>query len=508
MSSFKLYLPSNACPKIYPNNTPTDFRINLDKPIQLEGKWEVGVESIYYSSNIYDSAETATMNVTVEHLTRPYVNDNRSIRYRVSENKKWLGFDGMKPSSFQPDPSAIDNILAHINKVNEEMTIGGVAFKFYRVRDTVVCEIFDDGLFLCLSPNLAKAIGMNQVIGGSETIVPYKPDGTMFIGNNRVVYSDHSSNLPRLTWEDYRIRFIHTGLQVKNTFTLKWPDLTPPVEATITNSWKKSIPYDMDLTMKFAHSLISNQHANLAIDLSPRMRQTLGQPFPIIGANSSQGSKPCTQIDVYDIKNGYWYVDVYGTDMTKFKRSTFKTHVITLLPWRSNSIRQLLSSLKAKVEMKLRTQLRRIYHKNRHHFSIHLEPSYHVIMKLGKRLQVSFSPNLAFLLGFHEQEYKGYCVTSSQRQVDTLFNRSRQLHILSNIVQPTVVGNKQVQILRDFIHRRTRKTLRVKHFDAISYVPLMFNYIDKLHMQLVNDRLEAVRLQDTKTIITLYFRKI
>ena len=54
MEAFKVYLPSNACHLIYPDNHPSNYRTRLDRLIQLDGEWEVGVESIFYSSHIED----------------------------------------------------------------------------------------------------------------------------------------------------------------------------------------------------------------------------------------------------------------------------------------------------------------------------------------------------------------------------------------------------------------------------------------------------------------------
>ena len=93
MSSFKVYLPSNACPDIYPNNTPTDYHINFDNPIELEGQWEVGVESICYASKIYDSAETASIDVTVGNIIRPYT--MMCVPFAIALAKKINGLDLM-----------------------------------------------------------------------------------------------------------------------------------------------------------------------------------------------------------------------------------------------------------------------------------------------------------------------------------------------------------------------------------------------------------------------------
>ena len=66
IESFKVYLPSNACHNIYPNNKPSDYKTRLDQTIELDGKWEVGVESIFYSSKVEDENEKAQIHCNVQ----------------------------------------------------------------------------------------------------------------------------------------------------------------------------------------------------------------------------------------------------------------------------------------------------------------------------------------------------------------------------------------------------------------------------------------------------------
>ena len=163
--------------------------------------------------------------------------------------------------------------------------------------------------------------------------------------------------------------------------------------------------------------------------------------------------------------------------------------------------------INGKVQQRLKRKLKKKYSAHRHLFSLSLQRSQHVVLKLGKRLEIEFSTNLARLLGFPNQTFHRP-QTNAVREVDALFNRSRRLHVLADIIQPTAVGNQQLQILRDFVHRGSDESLTVKHFESISYIPLMVNRIDSIHMQLVNDMIEYVKVKDKKTLVTLYFRKI
>lgn len=490
MSSFKVYLPSNACPNVYPNNSPTDFRIALDKPIELEGRWEVGVEGICYSSKIYDDAKLATINVEVERLTRPRINDLRPFRYHLSVNKKWLGFQGVRPLSFEMNPRKIDEVLNTLNSLNHMiLKTDERAFHFQCDGDNILCDILDKGLFLRLSPRLAELLGSDEIIGDHTILTPTK----------------HNNDL--LNRDDYHVRYLHTALQEKATLMFRWYDSDRDKNVIgLRNMWKRTVTHDMYLDVKYGKTIILNNHDDLAIDFSPHMRETLKQPWPLIGNGSNQAKSACEPVNTLDINNGYWYVHVYSTEMVTRRHSTFKSFPLTLMPWKSNTIRGLLLSINHKVESMLKRKLKRVYHSQRHQFSLRLRPSQHITMRIGRRLGIKFSQNLAYLLGFPNHHFRDI-YSHSEREVNSLFNRSRQLHILSNIVQPTAIGKQQVQVLCDFVHQRTKKNLSVKHFDTISYVPVMLNTIQMVHIQLVDDNLEPMKIRDMKSLITLYFKQ-
>lgn len=52
--SFHVTLPSNSSMRLYPNNTLSDFRIRLAKPLSLPVSYEVGIEEIIYPRRSYE----------------------------------------------------------------------------------------------------------------------------------------------------------------------------------------------------------------------------------------------------------------------------------------------------------------------------------------------------------------------------------------------------------------------------------------------------------------------
>jgi len=58
-TDFYLTLPSNACTKIFPSNTPVKYKIRLSSPIPLDGRWEVAVTDFHYPHNWSDPSPSS-----------------------------------------------------------------------------------------------------------------------------------------------------------------------------------------------------------------------------------------------------------------------------------------------------------------------------------------------------------------------------------------------------------------------------------------------------------------
>jgi len=128
-------------------------------------------------------------------------------------------------------------------------------------------------------------------------------------------------------------------------------------------------------------------------------------------------------------------------------------------------------------------------------------------LTLGKWLDVSFSKNLSYLLGFPENIIIAKEL-SSMREVTALTNSKQQLFLLSNVIKPTAIGNHKLQILQDFLHNPNGEKIIEKRFDPLVYLPIMSNYMDTLDIQLTDESFKPIPIKDSKTIATLYFRKI
>ena len=86
MDSFKIYLPSNASADFFPNNTPTDYQTHLMDSIQLEGDWEAGLESIFYSNKIGNEKETVRLDFSIKAKTKFYITDLYPFKFNVTKD--------------------------------------------------------------------------------------------------------------------------------------------------------------------------------------------------------------------------------------------------------------------------------------------------------------------------------------------------------------------------------------------------------------------------------------
>ena len=385
MTSFKLYLLNNACPKVYPDNTATSYRTVFDKPVDLEGQWDVGLESICYSPRIHDDTERAQITLKVGKASRKLITNTNPCHYRLPEDNRWPGFDGVIPSTFETDPNKLDNVLETLNSLNDVMLISGSAFNFrhHFVRG-VIFEPFDENLYLRLTPRMARLLGFRYI----DTVGRYEISSP-FVRN---------VDIDVLTQEDYRVRYLHTYLQKEDAITLKWNGTPFDGKAsTFFTLWRSAMPYRIDVEIRENTLAVTNHDSSFALQFSPSLQRVVQRVPPIIGKDLNWGSAPLAFERGYI--NDHWYVNVYSTEMLTQRVYTHRDIPLSLSPWKSNTIRELLHVINHKVEKKLKRTLRRNYHKGRHHFFLKLQSSQHAMMTLGKRLEVEFSANLAYLLG-------------------------------------------------------------------------------------------------------------
>ena len=71
MNAFYLTLPSDASMNVFPNNTLTSYITRLPRPIELTGRWEVGLVEIQYPHTWYNVSEDAYRRFIIGKLQTP-----------------------------------------------------------------------------------------------------------------------------------------------------------------------------------------------------------------------------------------------------------------------------------------------------------------------------------------------------------------------------------------------------------------------------------------------------
>ena len=118
MEYFKVYLPSNASQDLYPNNTPSNYRTRFDRPINLDGEWEVGVESIFYASNAGDTSREAQLYCNVEV---PQAKSSNTQKYVLDHEGKWKGFNGIMPTKYEENPKSIKTVVETLQSMSSQI---------------------------------------------------------------------------------------------------------------------------------------------------------------------------------------------------------------------------------------------------------------------------------------------------------------------------------------------------------------------------------------------------
>ena len=91
----------------------------------------------------------------------------------------------------------------------------------------------------------------------------------------------------------------------------------------------------------------------------------------------------------------------------------------------------------------------------------------------------------------------------------TLDKREQQIFIYLNIVDMMSFGSEKRPMIQHFIHNKdVSHGIEERFFDPIIYQPVTKTMIESLTVQLIGGHLQLLTIKDSKTIVTLHFRKV
>ena len=492
MDSFHIYLPSNACHHIYPNNTPSDYQTQLDQTIKLEGAWEVGVESICYSSHIDDKSKKAQIICEIEAGKNRLANDYESFKFKLNRQGKWKGLAGIVPTQFEEDPANIENVIKTLNAMNSQI------FKENKTGFTFRKEAFSkdvalQNFVLKLSSRLTQVLGYKQnILTSNSNILAFQQPGKQ-----------------KLTAEDYSLQYFSPDVQKEVKIELLTQgQLFDGEESTLLKLWSEKVKHFKDVVIRFSNHklIIDNYSSDYVVRFSPNFAKIIGHELPIIGRGTTWGKRQVKFVKGQLAES--WYVEIFSTELKVLAREMTESRLtLDIYPWQYDTMEKVMENINREVTNAVQRKMKELYNAQQHEFKLSLNENGHCKLALGPWLKIRFTQNLSYLFGLKETllqhpEVKG------MRHTGSLRNRERELFLLSNIANTTAYGKHHLQILQNFLHKSKGQTLIEKHFDPIMYVPLLNKSIDRIQLQLTTDDYQPINISGSKTLVCLIFRKV
>ena len=488
MESFKIVLPSNASYEHFPNNTSSHYQTYLHNPIQLEGKWEVAAESVFYSANIENRYEEAVLNLTIENEEKILVNDFYPWKFKLSLNGTWPGFTGVRvpeaKTTFQFIDVLSSNIL--IEKINQPL------FLFTRdYENRVTYRGKSPNFSIEITPELALALGFDRHHVTFSGTGPYKGN---IIKDEPIKPKEH-------------IFYFHSQLvQQERIISVKYPGEECHAK-TLLQFWNERVMPYTNTVMEFSkHNKVILHHLEdvKALVFSSYLSERIDHNQPLIHRQTRWSQK------VYRFKEGmlgeHWYVVLYSTEMQSVVKKHSQHTSFKYQPRLFATVERMISFLNENVISILKAKLEDKYNVEKHKFSLSSNDQ-RVSLNLGSWLQLSCSPNVTQMLGFDKHKFNGgnYVGTFAPRKAS---NRVQRVLLMTDVIESISYGNQRLQILQDFVHYIKGAEIIEKRFQPLSFVPVMRNYIDTITIQLVNEEQQQITAKDVKTVVVLHFQRV
>ena len=110
------------------------------------------------------------------------------------------------------------------------------------------------------------------------------------------------------------------------------------------------------------------------------------------------------------------------------------------------------------------------------------------------------------MLGFDQHSFSESTYVSSLLPA-TLDKREQEMFIYLDITDHMNYGSEKRQMIQHFIHNKAYGIVE-KFFDPIIYQPVTKTMIESLNIQFIGGHQQKLMMKDSKTIVTLHFRRV
>ena len=489
MDSFKLVLPSNVSHDHFPKNTPANYQTYLHNPIQLDGKWEVAAESIYYSSNVENESEEAVLDFAIEHEEDVLVNDIYKWRFKLSPNNTWLGYKGVA----LPEVKSTFEFIDALNSIGLTNKFAVPLYSFTRdSHSRVTYRGSSPNFTIEISSAMAKSLGFNRHHVTFTGMGPYR---------GGVITDD-----PVKT-KQY-IYFFHSQLvEQEKVITVKYPGEKFDAKSLLTN-WNERVKPFTDTMMELSKTnkvILHHLGNEKAAIFSSTLSEGIHHYKPLIHRITRWSHRVFNFTE--KMVNEHWYLEVYNMKMQSFVERVSQHASLKFQPRSFTTVENMITFINENVISLLKAKLEGNFHKEKHTFSLTKRDS-RVSLNLGSCLQLSCSRNVSLMLGFDESKFNGgrHEGTFAPRNA---CSRIQRVLLMTDVIESISYGNHRLQILQDFVHNVNRSgDIIEKRFQPLTFVPLKRNYIDTISIQLVNEYHQQITTIDVKTVVILHFQRL
>lgn len=506
METFKLVLPSNVSHEHFPNNTSSHYQTYLHNPIQLEGKWEVAAESIYYSANIENEKENGSLHLDINHKKSVAINENYPWQFKTNKENKWLGYEGVI-MSIPSTTIAMYQLITALNQVNNLILkdASQTLFEF-------TIEASSKVSYRCKSPNFTLKISSYLAfhLGFDRNHMSFSGIGP-YIGKN---VAKKSITFDKRENYNLHVYFFHTQI-VKHERRILLKDIGESCDhKTILDLWKKRVQNvdnsgnksGINVAMEYSRNnklvLHHNEHLKCLV-FSPELAKAIGQHSPLMHGTRWSGKGLQTTKNMI---REQWYIDIYNSDLetTDHYEKVSVDFYFRLRPF--PSMTSMLSYINQSINTLIKNKTQNGYDIEKHAFIL-TQSNQRITLNLGRWLNLVCSSNVSQLLGFDKRTFDSGSHVGTTPPFLTN-EQSQRVLLTTDVIDYISYGDQKLRVLQDFVHVIKGCDIIEKRFQPLSFIPIIRNYIDTISIQLINEEHEQITAKDVKTVVVLHFKRV
>ena len=495
MDSFKIYLPSNASSDRFPDNSSSNFHTELNRPIDLHGKWEVGLESIFYSSKLGSKKEKGSLDINVKAEKKSFAYEELPFRFRLTKDNTWSGYKGVQVKP--PKEVTLSNVLTTLNSANDLILEDGQKlFKFSIQGTKLRFDIFLPNVYIKFSHK------MNTLLGNKSHQYSSSTEWESKRAKLKILKS--------LTASDYSIHYFcpdileQENIQYLNLYKGKETDLT----RILSSFWEEKVLPLCGIKMEITKSkkvVLHHDGRNKGLLFSDELQDLMSQKGHLFYQDSRWGWSKLSNRRIRP--KSYYWVAIYSDKMKLDVKSYDHNIQLSMTPHMFDKVDNIVTHLNHAVNAMIKKKTGNNYHEGNHHF-LFSQFNNRVKLTTGRWIHVKFDDNLCYILGFKENSFKEG-VHEGIKMPSILQEREQLFYVKADFVQSIPFGIQKLPILREFIHDVTDDTNIIeKRFQPVSYIPVSKSYITQMHISIVDQRGKPIVMENVKTVLTLHFQRV